>query len=260
MRSLLRFAWLGLALVVAPDVAGAQQSVPPMRVDANPSFEVATIKLSDPANGSSGFQTDGRRVTVLNETVESMLIFAYGVQKSQIIGAPAWFASDHYDIRGVPDVPGEPNFDQVKGMVRKLLADRYSLKMHPDQRELLVYALRLSKGGPRMATNPNPSANTSDQTGNNGRLSDWRFTNQSMDDFAQFLQFAMDRPVVNQTALPGKYDFRLKWASDQVLEKDPEAGASIFTAIQEQIGLKMDAVKAPAKVFVIDHVERPSEN
>lgn len=231
-----------------------------MRADANPSFDVAAITLSDPSNGSSGFLVDGRRVTVLNETIESMMVFAYGVQKTQLAGAPSWFTTDHYDVHGVPDAPGEPTFDQFKGMVRKLLADRYQLRMHGDQRELLVYALRVAKSGPKLQKTASAPNSNPDQTGNGGRLNDWRFTNESMPEFAQFLQFVMDRPVVDQTGVTGKYDFRLKWAPNQVLEHDPDAAPGIFTAMPEQIGMKLEPVKAPAKVMVIDHIERPSAN
>lgn len=250
---------LGFVLVLLRPAATAQGDAS-IKPDANPSFEVAAITLSDPNNGSSGFQVRGRRVIVLNETVESMLVFAYGLQKSQLSGAPPWVATDHYDINAVPDQPGMPSTDQIRSMLRKLLAERYGLRSHEERRELLVYVLRVAKGGPKLARTASAPGSNPDQTGNSGRVSDWRFTNEPLSDFAHFLQFIMDRPVVDQTGVSGEYDFRLKWASDARLEGDPDGGPGIFTAMPEQLGLRLDPVKAPARIMVIDHVERPSAN
>jgi uncharacterized protein (TIGR03435 family) len=231
-----------------------------MPAGVDPAFEVATIRPSDPANGSSGFQTRGRRLFVLNETVDSMLVFAYGVQRRQIVNEPTWLGTDHYDIEGLPDITGMPNVDQYRVMLRKLLADRFHLVLHREQREMGIYALKVSKGGPKLGpslTDPNAPQ---DQTGSGGGVNDWRFTNNSMPEFAKFLQFQIDRPVNDETGLNGKYSFRLKWASEQTVDKDPNAGPGLFTALEEQIGLKLEATKGSAEVLVVDRVERPSPN
>ena len=102
----------------------AMKRMPP---DADPSFEVATIKPSDPNSRDAGFQLHGRNVVIKNQTVGHMLTFAYGIHPKQLIGEPTWFTTDRYDIVGVPDVEGEPNLKQWQGIVRKVLADRFGL-------------------------------------------------------------------------------------------------------------------------------------
>lgn len=252
--------WTFVAVLGCGFSCAAGQSVPHMAAAAEPSYEVATIKPSDPAGESSGFQTRGRRVIVLNETLDSMLVFAYGLQKKQVIGGPAWFETDHYDISGVPDLDGEPNLKQFQGMLRKLLTDRFHLQFHREQREMSIYALRVEKGMPKLVKSKSDPESMPDQTGNGGSVNDWRFTNNSMENFASFLQFILDRPVIDQTTLTGKYDFRLKWASDALKAGDTEGVPGLLTAMPEQIGVKLEATKGPAEALVVDRVERPSAN
>ena len=231
-----------------------------MAAGADPAFEVAAIKLSDPGNQSSGFQLRGSRVIVLNETLQVMLMFAYGVQQRQIAGGPGWLATDHYDVSGFADAPGEPNVKQMQTMMRKLLRDRFSLQFHEEKREMPVYALRLGKGGPRLTDAAHPVADMADQTGNGGKTEDWRFTNNSVSDFAGFLQSKLDRPVLDETGLTGRYDFRLKWTPDPSKQTEADAAPGLFTALGEQIGLKLEPAREAAKVLVIDRMERPSAN
>ena len=176
MKKLAMFlTWVPLAATLA-----TAQDLPPMAAKADPAFEVATIKPSDPANGSSGFQNRGRHLIILNESVDSMLMFAYGIQRKQIVDAPAWLETDHYDTEGVPDTDGLPNVDQYRIMIRKLLADRFHLQFHREQREMSSYALKLGKTGPKLTkTASDPNAGQ-DQTGNGGAINDWRLTNNSM--------------------------------------------------------------------------------
>ncbi len=240
--------------------AATAQELSPMAATADPAFEVATIKLSDPNGGSSGFQTSGHRVLVLNESVTSMLMFAYGVQRKQVVNTPSWLETDHFDVAGIPDIAGEPNVEQYRVMVRKLLADRFHLQFHRDQREMSIYVLSVGKSGSKLTPSAsNPQAGQ-DQTGNGGAINDWRLTNNSMPEFTKFLETQLDRPVVDGTGLTGKYDFRLKWASEQAQEADPNTPPTLFTAIQEQLGLKLQPTRGMAEVLVVSHVDRPSAN
>ena len=236
------------------------QEIAPMASTADPAFEVATVKPSNPANSSSGFQVRGRRIIVLNETVDTMLMFAYGLQRNQIVNAPDWLGSDHYDVEAVPDVAGQPSVDQYRVMVRKLLADRFHLAFQRQQRDMVIYALGVSKSGARLGKSVSDPNAPQDQTGNGGAVNDWRFTNNSMLEFARFLQSKTDKPVVDATGLPGKYTFTLKWASEPATESDPDLGPGLLTALQEQLGLKLEKARGPAEVLVIGHVERPSPN
>ena len=246
--------------VVFAGTMGAQQMQPlkPMAADAHPSFDVASIKLADPDDHSSGFQTQGRRVFIENETMNDIVSYAYGVHAKQIVGGPDWFGSKRFDIRGLPDVDGIPNTAQYREMMIKLLADRFQLKFHREKREMSCYAITVAKGGPKMEAST--SNGLPDQTGRNSRgQASWRITNNSMEDFAKFLQMGvLDRPVVDQTGLKGKYNFQLTWTKDLAPATDENAAPGFFTAIQEQAGLKIEPSKADVDVLAIDHVVQPS--
>jgi uncharacterized protein (TIGR03435 family) len=253
-------AVLGLMALSWTMCAQQMQPLKPMAADAHPSFDVASIKLADPDDHSSGFQTQGRRVFIENETMNDIIGYAYGVHAKQIVGGPEWFGSKRFDIRGLPDVDGIPNTAQYREMVVKLLADRFQLKFHREKRELSCYGVMVAKGGPKIEASKSVGG-LPDQTGrnSNGRAS-WRFTNNSMEDFAKFLQFVLDRPVVDQTGLSGKYDFKLEWTKDNAPVTDENAPPGFFTAIQEQAGLKVEPSKAEVDVLAIDHVEQPSQD
>lgn len=238
----------------------ASGQVARMRADATPSFEVATIKRADSNTQNQGFQTRGHRIAIVNESVTSMMMFAYSIHEKQIVDGPAWL-SERYDVNGVPDVEGQPSMMQYQGMLRKLLEERFGLKVRREQRELPIYAITVAKGGAKIAkTTLGPDA-LPDQTGNsNGREPYMKFTNNTMDEFALGMQYFLPRPVVNQTGLAGRYDFTLKWSTEEAPVTDAAASPGMFTAIQEQLGLKLEATKGPAEVVVVGHVERPSEN
>jgi uncharacterized protein (TIGR03435 family) len=246
----------------------------PMAADANPSFEVATIKPSNPDQPGNYFHVDGRNFTTHNISLTGLIEFAYGIQAKQIVNGPEWIDKDKYDINAVPDSEGQPNDKQWKTMLQKLLADRFALTFHHDKRELPVFALTVAKGGPK-----NLEINTS-----GGSLPSLFFggtpggvmlpgRNATMADFAGVIQEAvLDRPVVDQTGLTGRFDFLLKWQPDDSqfgghLPFAPGDSAqsdaslpSLFTALQEQLGLKLEAVKIPVDVIVVDHAQKPSAN
>ena len=243
----------------------------PMAADADPSFEVATIKPSDPNMQGKGFGIRGRNFATRHASLADLIVFAYDVHAKQIIGGPDWIDNDKYDVSAVPDKEGDPSNQQWKMMVQKLLAERFQLKFHREKRELNVYVLSLAKGGPK---NLIKSDRTDDKFsipigGVPGGLT-MRVKNVNMGDFSGFgLQGAvLDRPVLDQTGLKGRYDFQLTWAplgtefggrfpTPPPTDNPP---ANLFTAIQEQLGMKLEAVKAPADVMVIDSAEHPSAN
>jgi|SRR6202789_250334 uncharacterized protein (TIGR03435 family) len=249
------------AMLVAPRAFGQGQDVPPMAADAHPSYDVATIKPSDPADNSAGFHSEGRRLFAENEPMDQLIAFAYAVHVKQIVDGPDWFSKDHYDIQGVPDVAGAPNVEQMREMMQKLLAERFGLKFHREKRELSIFAITVAKGGSKLVVSKSDPNSMRDQTGDiNGAEQMWRFTNNSMPEFAEAMQYFMDRPVVDETGLKGKFDFKLKWSTNDAPNNDPNAPPGLLTAAQEQLGLKIEATKGPADVLVIEHVERPSAN
>jgi uncharacterized protein (TIGR03435 family) len=241
----------------------------PMAADVNPSFEVATIKPSAPDERRRGITVQGRRFITYNTNLTDLMSFAYGVHARQIAGAPAWAESERYDLTGQPDIEGTPNERQWKLMLQKVLAERFGLTFHRAQRELSVYAITVAKTGQKL-TKSEGDPNGLPGLGFRG-LGAMIATNAAMTDFAQTMQgFVLDRPVVDQTEIAGRYDFTLNWTPDEfqftglgVKPPEPADAAALpdlFTAIQQQLGLRLEATKAQTEVLIIDKVEKPSGN
>jgi uncharacterized protein (TIGR03435 family) len=194
------------------------------------------------------------------------------VQKNQIVNGPEWVDKDRYDIAGVPDVEGAPNVDQLRMMLRKLLADRYKMTFHHEKRDLPAFVLSTEKAGKKLTTSEStgslPSIGVRDAP-NGLRLV---LGNATVTDFASFLQMmVLDRPVVNQTDIAGRFDLSVTFMPDDSqfnghpprtppLADGVEAAPSLYDAVQQQLGLKLVQQKAPVDVIVIDHVEKPSAN
>ena len=245
----------------------------PMAADADPAFEVATVKLTRPdAGGGRGGNAGGSRVqnetfTAVNVTLVDLVKNLYDLHGHQVIGLPAWASSEHYDITGRPDKEGQPSQDQWKIMLRKLLADRFQLKFHKEQRELPVYTLSPAKSGVKISKNETKSETSGVIFRGPGSV---LLNNLTMDEFCRMLQSSVvDRPVVNQTGLIGKYEFSLVWTPEQAqvaiantnaLAPGADPPPDLFVAVQQQLGLKLDATKQKIEVYVIDKVEKPSEN
>ena len=212
-----------------------------------------------------------REVVTVNTSLNNLIAFAYGIHARQISGAPAWFESDHYDITAKPEADGLPNRKQLEGMLQSLLADRFKLTFHREKKELSVYAVTVAKAGSKLAKT-SADANALPGLGFRG-LGDLVARNSNMSDFTTLLQSTvLDRPVVDQTGLSGRFDFTLKWTPDEFQfgsfatglprpQADaPDAPPPLTTAIEQQLGLKLDGAKAPVEVLIIDHVEKPSAN
>jgi uncharacterized protein (TIGR03435 family) len=242
----------------------------PMAADAKLEFEVATIKPSVPDRQGKGFRVNGRQFTTLNTTLTDLITFAYGVHAKQVTNGPAWMETEKYDLAAQPGGDGQPNDKQWKGMVQKLLADRFKLAFHRDKKELGVYAITVGKGGPKLTKS---EGNPSGLPGLFFRgLGNLPATNATIADFAGVMQGAvLDRPVIDQTGITGRYDFTLIWTPDEFQfggmgakvpppANNAAAPPDLFTAIQEQLGLKLESTKAPAEVFVVDSAAKPTDN
>ncbi|HWG16336.1 MAG TPA: TIGR03435 family protein [Acidobacteriaceae bacterium] len=233
-----------------------------MAKDADPDWEVATVKLNESGISNDRIHIRGRHVTIENETVARMMLIGYGVQKDQIAGLPDWAKTVGWDIDGVTDVAGVPNLRQFQTMVRKIIEERFGLVLHHEQRVMEVFALRVTKGGPKLNAATGGADAFPDRVDRRsaGQLAS-TFKNTSMHDFVLMALGDRDRPVVDETGLTGKYDFQLTWndAESATLTED-SAAPGLFTALQEQLGLKLEPVKAPADVLVVDKVERPNAN
>jgi uncharacterized protein (TIGR03435 family) len=259
---------------------------PPMKLmpaDADPSFEVATIKPND--SGATSMQRltiNGRNFATRASSLLDLISFSYEVQAKQVVAGPDWIDKDRYDIAGVPDVEGAPNPEQVRSMIRKLLADRFQLKFHKEKRDMAAYVLTVAKGGQKLTPTemkgPLPGIGYRPMPG--GLM--LNMGNGTMSDLTGFLQIiVLDRPVVDRTDLKDKFDIVVKFTSDETQfhghpPKLPNAAQSgsggsttpettesfpdLFQAFQQQLGLKLDAEKTAVDVIVIDHVEKPSAN
>jgi len=256
-----------------PETAWAIPEPPPppksMAADVDPSFEVATIKPAPAGQQGLGINVNNTgQFSTRNTSLKDLLIFAYGVHPDQIQGLPGWAAEDKYDIVGKPDHEGMGNDTQIRSMVKKLLTERFSLVIHREKKEISAYTLNIGKTGSHKLT-ANESGVNLPGIGGRGPGS-IGVRNATMDQFAGFLQARIvDRPVVNKTGLAGKYDFTLTWRPDQLGPTPPnappppadlESRPDIYTAMQEQLGLRFQAERAPVEILVIDKASKPSEN
>lgn len=250
---------------------------PPKMMDPNakPEFEVATVKPSDPNRPGWGINVNrSGKFTTLNTTLADLIKFAYDLHPKQVVNAPAWFDSDKFDVEGKPDMPGMPSVTQMRMMLQKLLVERFSLKFHKEQKELSAYAISVFKGGEKIkkeenAPVPVPGFGGRPQNGFNVR-------NATMAEFASVMQAQfMDQPVVDQTGLGNtRYTFVVKFTPDATMHPfgsgsappqpppaaDADAPPDLYSAMEQQLGLRMQKTKAPVDVMVIEKIEKPSAN
>jgi len=236
-------------------------------------FEVATIKPSPEGQQGQGINVNGRQFRTRNTSLAELLTFAFGLHRKQVSGMPGWAENDRFDIQAPIPGEGSPNDVQLRTMMQNLIKDRFGLVHHLEKRELSVYVLKLGKGGAegvKMVKNDSKGSLPGFGSQGLGRI---RVRNSAMSDFASFLQFRiLDRPVLDQSGLTDRYDFTLEWKPDEFqypnapasqrgnAPEGVEARPDLFAAFQDQLGLKLEATKAPADAFVVDKVAKPSEN
>jgi uncharacterized protein (TIGR03435 family) len=266
---------LNLARANPENAWGIPEPAPPpprMAANANPAFEVATIKPSDPARPGQIVTLRGVEVITTNTTVRDLINLAYWLHPKQVTGGPAWVEAEKYDMAGKPDAPGQPNVDQMKMMIQKLLADRFQLKFHFEKRDLSAYAVRITKTGARIIkSQDDPKGYPAWYFGRAAAGMTLTFRNSPMSQVIAILQNFLDKPVVDQSDLSERYDFTVTFTPDAAqaarlgglpapAAENPDAAPDVFAAFQQQLGLKLESSKAPVEVMVIDKVERPSEN
>jgi uncharacterized protein (TIGR03435 family) len=250
-----KFLRAAILLLAAESCLG--QSVPTMVADADPTFEVATIKPSLPDEQRS-VVVQGTRLVTADTSLVDLMMFAYGVHSLQIVDGPEWLRTKKFDVVVQPSLPGRPSSAQMRSIIQELLADRFKLAFQHAQRELPVYRIVMAKGGPKLTptTKEERGTNTAAIGFGEGMMA---VNNATLGEFASLMQryVRLDRPIMDHTGIAGRYDFKLSWTPDF---SQYENAPSLYTAMQEQLGLKLEAVKEPADVLVIDHVEQPSEN
>jgi uncharacterized protein (TIGR03435 family) len=215
-------------------------------------FEVASIK----AAVSTGLRIDflpGGRFSAKSITVNMLLRNAYGLENYKIIGGPGWADSAGFDIEAKADADaGEVSHEQVLKMIQALLVDRFQLVVHRETRQSPVYNLVTGKGG--ATVRPADSSAEVDRSLRMGHLVAHRM---GMTALAHLFAFELKRPVIDATGLRGDFAFTMEWSRGP---GESDAGPSLFTAVQEQLGLRLESARGPVEVLVIDHVEKPSEN
>jgi uncharacterized protein (TIGR03435 family) len=289
-----------LALPILSGIVNATQSQAESQAQNTPAaalvYDVASIKPNKSADDRTKLIYSPDGLTGTNVTVQMLVRLGYGIQDNQISGAPTWFNSETYNIDAKMDSSvahemREMSEDQRKfarqRMLEALLAERFKLTAHRETKDLPVYALVIAKNGPKLLKAKPGDAYADGFKGIDGLPAgphnmvlrgrgEFKAQAQPISALARALSHALGRPVLDKTGLTGEYDIALQWApesqatmfrgaedSQQSTGSKPSAdssGPSIFTAIQEQLGLKLELQKGSGEVLVIDHVEKPSEN
>jgi uncharacterized protein (TIGR03435 family) len=242
------FSFAGL---LSPNALAGQQ----------PAFAVASIH---PSAGEVKFEHDGNTETtpgtlrMQDVSVETCIKWAYGVQESQIAG-PAWIDSDKFDITAKADGPATD--DEMKRMMQTLLADRFRLSLHHQEKELKAFVLTVAKGGAKVTPAAAPDAKPYRQNSANGSV----VKSMTIQQFGDFISQPLHMPVVDQTGLTGKYDFVLDFTSYLPDAKNmgpdrPDSTSILMAAMEGELGIKMETRKTQVDVMVIDHVEKPTAN
>ena len=241
-----------LLLILTPQLVSAQTPAP--------AFEVATIKPAAPSpDGHTHINyPPGDNFSAINVTLLELMQWAYKIPEKQILDGPSWLSSTHFDIQAKADPTGQIKplrFDQdlKRRMVQGLFADRFHLKLHPETRALPAYDLVIAKSGSKLQP-----AKSDGKTIRVGRS---YFNGQGLTTalIAEQLSLITGRIVVDKTNLTDSYDLKLQWTPDDAPTSNNSA-PSFFTAIQEQLGLKLESAKEAIPVLVIDHIELPTPN
>jgi uncharacterized protein (TIGR03435 family) len=269
--AVLSFPLRCIAQATPPDAKKA--SVMPL------TYEVVSVKPNKSGSGDMRISILPTTYNATNTTLPLLIQAAYGLKMDGLIsGLPSWAESTHFDLEAKTDeattstldkLPVQERFQQQKQMLQAVLADRFHLQVHREIKDLPVYALVVAKGGVKLkAADPNNTYENGIK-GFNGKSSAGMMmfghgvlTTQAtpVANLADNLTYQIHRIVVDRTGLTGKYDFSLKWSPDDAPAAADTSSPSIFTALQEQLGLKLEAQKAPVETIVVDHVELPSEN
>lgn len=264
--------WLlpGVLLTMAAYGNAAQDGVQGASSPAT-AFEVATIKPVLPAQKTGRYITmqSTNRFVAKYYTLKLLIAAAYDVSPKVISGGPSWVDDDHFDIEALTPGDTKPTRPQQMAMLRTLLTDRFKLSFHREPKEFSIYVLEVNKGGPKLKESAEPPSQEAQlvSTVYPDHLH-LPAKNATMGEFASLLQRALlDRPVVDKTGLTGRYDFSLDWAADETqfggevpVAPSDAPSPPFFTAIEQQLGLRIEATRGMVQALVIDSVQPPSPN
>ena len=246
--------WLTGVVLATIGVAHSQNAA-----SASPSeFEVASIKLVEhpvPLHAVS-LNINHGTLTMDAAALRQMIGLAYGIQRVRVLGGPSWLDSDLYDVVAKGE-KSDASPDEIRAMLQTLLADRFQLKIHRETKVLTVYSLEVGRNGSKLneakvgeVAGVGPISPASGLTVRKG----------SIRLLVNTLANILGSPVVDKTGLAGTYDFTLQWANPNALNGPDSAFPSLVTAVQEQLGLRLESQKGPGEVLVVDHAEKASAN
>lgn len=251
-----------LTVLVVTVACWAGQSAPEASSTQSPAYEVASIRPSAPVQSDAGqLSITGDRFVERNLSVQQMVYIAYDISRPDLISnLPQWTYSARFDMQvkleddKAHETAHQTELEHSRVLLRAILADRFRLKIHDETRERPVYALLVDKHGPKVK-----EATAADRLEMDVQKDHIHLRDATIAPLIGGLSNTVGRPVVDKTGLTGRYNIDLGWAPDE-LEGTSSAGPSIFTALREQLGLRLVPARAPVDVLVVDHVERPSAN
>jgi uncharacterized protein (TIGR03435 family) len=282
---LLPLALSALFLPVVPAIVRAQNTPLPgagqsesKNADVKlPDFDVVSVKENKGEDHMMRWMSTADRISITNLSLANILTSAYNIKQYLISGGPSWVYSTSFDVDAKVDAADVQTFKKLSPaqhrlMLQKLLADRFHLAVHIETKMLPVYDLVVASGGSKLkASAPDPpppaDANPSDPPKPRGMMrmgAGWlELQDTPLGTFVEQLSYSVNRTVINKTGLSGKYDLTLKWTPDDQEPADDSSdnqAPHLFTALQEQLGLKLEPSKGPVDTLVIDHVEMPTAN
>ena len=235
--------------------------------EADLTFEAATLKPSGPESATRRFLIQGRRFSTFHTSLADLVQFAYGLHPRQIANGPGWLTSAQFDVTGTAEGDAKPSEQEWMKMMAALLAERFQLRFHLEKRELSAYAIVVERNGQKLKPSVgDPKGLPSLGFHGRGQLI---ARNVNIADLAWELQSAvLDRPVVDQTGLTSRFDFTLAWTPDEFQSPavvgangaTDEAFPNLFTAIRQQLGLRLGATKSRVDVMVVEHAALPERD
>jgi uncharacterized protein (TIGR03435 family) len=220
-------------------------------------FEVASIKSNQTgAENRRAATLPGGTFIATNASLKLLISRAFGVPEAQIERGPSWLDTEKYDVTARADTPQKMSWEELRPCLQALLADRFRLRFHRETKDGSVYSLMIAKNGPKMAEHLGEGTPgiSSSSGGGKVQITGVKVTIARL---AEYLSGQAGRPVIDNTGLKGEYDFRVEWTTEEAKDS---SGPSVFAALQEQLGLKLNATKGPIEIIVIDGAEKASAN
>jgi uncharacterized protein (TIGR03435 family) len=266
---MIRFLSILVLLIACGYSRASGQATPAAANSGGPEYDVATVKVNNTGSGSSRLSITDDLLRATNVLLGSLIEAAFDIRRDQTLGLPHWAQVDHYDIVAkVVDMDAQQlrglSPDQRKAMVRHLLEQRFHLQTHPETKTLPLLELSVSREGIKFTEWQKPPDDQDQKKGSmNVNNEEMTATGVPMESLVRFLSSMTHMPVLDKTGLKGAYNLHVKWQREEEGQSSglhDQALPTIYAALPEQLGLKLESGKGPVKVLVVDHIEQPIEN